>query len=311
MTTETLVRDNLLAGGVPPVLGRGTLALGAGALTRGSVLGRILLAIAAAAAGENNTGNGTCTGVALGVGAQVGTYTLTCVGSSGTLAAVAGDAVGTGNGVLTLDATTPLLTGAQPGVYQIVCVEPGTNVGTFQVLDPNGVFIGSYTVGGADFATQIKFAIADGSTDFAAGDYFEVTVTAGVPSNGLATFTVTDPNGAALANATVGTAYVGQVLFTLNDGTTNFAIGDAFTIAVSATLGNWKLCNSASTDGSQHPDMILAEAADATSVAVPVPTYLEGVFNEDALTFGGTDTADTHRQAMRDKGMHLQTVIHG
>lgn len=83
-----------------------------------------------------------------------------------------------GSGALTADATTPVLAGAQVGVYTVVCVEPGTNVGTFAVYDPQGVFIGRYVVGGSAFATQIKFAIAD-ATDFVSGDHFTVTVAAG------------------------------------------------------------------------------------------------------------------------------------
>lgn len=86
---------------------------------------------------------------------------------------------GTGNGVLTPDATTPILAGAQIGTYRIVAIEPGSNVGTFAVFDPNGVHIGNHVVAGAAFATQIKFAIADGSTDFIAGDAFSYVVAGG------------------------------------------------------------------------------------------------------------------------------------
>lgn len=87
----------------------------------------------------------------------------------------AADAGNTGNGVFTIDATTPVLADAKNGVYRIVCIEPVTNLGTFAVIDPKGVEIGRYIVGNT-FATQIKFAIADGATDFVAGDAFSVTV---------------------------------------------------------------------------------------------------------------------------------------
>ena len=85
---------------------------------------------------------------------------------------------GTGNGVLTMDATTPVVAGAQIGKYKVLFIEPTTNLGTFEVEDPNGVVIGSGVVGTA-FNNQIKFAIADGSTDFSAGDTFTLTVAAG------------------------------------------------------------------------------------------------------------------------------------
>jgi hypothetical protein len=83
-----------------------------------------------------------------------------------------------GKGALTPDATTPLLAGAQAGAYKAVCIAADTDSGTFRVFDPSGNVLGDVVVG-ATFANQIKFAIADGGTDFAAGDTFTVTVAAG------------------------------------------------------------------------------------------------------------------------------------
>lgn len=87
----------------------------------------------------------------------------------------AADAGNTGNGVFTIDATTPVLADAKNGVYRVVCIEPVTNLGTFAVIDPKGAEIGRAIVGTV-FSNQIKFAIADGATDFVAGDAFSVTV---------------------------------------------------------------------------------------------------------------------------------------
>jgi hypothetical protein len=67
---------------------------------------------------------------------------------------------------------------AKPGVYATVCVEAATNGGTFLVEDPNGVIIGKAVVG-TPFAGEVNFALADGSTDFVAGDRFAITVAAG------------------------------------------------------------------------------------------------------------------------------------
>jgi hypothetical protein len=89
-----------------------------------------------------------------------------------TAAAVAGN---TGNGAFS--AVTPGV-GVQPGVYRVVCIEPIANAGVFTVEDPLGVTIGRANVGVA-FAGQINFTIADGATDFVAGDSFNVTVAAG------------------------------------------------------------------------------------------------------------------------------------
>lgn len=90
-------------------------------------------------------------------------------------AASAAKAGNTGNGVLTL-ATPAAVAGAQAGVYRVVFVEPVTNLGTFVVEDPNGKVIGEGVVGTA-FSNQIAFTIADGATDFVAGDSFNITVT--------------------------------------------------------------------------------------------------------------------------------------
>ncbi|WP_315768225.1 head decoration protein [Bradyrhizobium sp. SZCCHNR2012] len=98
-----------------------------------------------------------------------------------TTASAAADAPNTGNGVLTLDVSTPVLAAAQDGIYRLLCIAAVANAGTFEVFDPKGVSIGKYNVGAAAFANQIKFTIADGATDFVAGDAFSVTV--GVESN--------------------------------------------------------------------------------------------------------------------------------
>jgi hypothetical protein len=82
----------------------------------------------------------------------------------------------TGQGVLTMDPTTPLLAGALPGVYVATCTVAAAGAGTFQVTGPTGAVLGNVTVGGAAFATLIKFTIADGAPDFVVGDFFSIEV---------------------------------------------------------------------------------------------------------------------------------------
>lgn len=95
--------------------------------------------------------------------------------NAGATASFSADAGNTGNGVLSLSGT-PVLAAAKTGRYRAVCIEPGTNVGTFAVFDPDGVEIGRHIVAGAAFATQIGFSIADGATDFVAGDAFSIDI---------------------------------------------------------------------------------------------------------------------------------------
>ncbi|MCF8265828.1 MAG: hypothetical protein K9I99_15115, partial [Melioribacteraceae bacterium] len=91
---------------------------------------------------------------------------------------VAADGGNTGNGVFTLDATTPKLARAKAGIYKVVCIAAATNGGTFRVTDPEGYVLGDVAVA-ATFSNQIKFSIADGATDFVVGDTFDVTIAAG------------------------------------------------------------------------------------------------------------------------------------
>jgi hypothetical protein len=107
-------------------------------LAAGTVLGRIILA---AAASETHAGN-------------------------------------TGNGVMTLDAVTPVRAGAKLGVYTATVTVAAANGGTFRVEDPDGFVLGDVVVG-ATFDDDIKFVIADGAADFIVGDKFLITVAAG------------------------------------------------------------------------------------------------------------------------------------
>jgi hypothetical protein len=88
---------------------------------------------------------------------------------------VAADAGNTGNGVFTIDGTNPVSSNAIDGAYRVECIAVAANSGTFSVTDPKGVEIGRVAVA-ATFNNQIKFVIADGATDFAAGDAFTVLV---------------------------------------------------------------------------------------------------------------------------------------
>jgi hypothetical protein len=84
----------------------------------------------------------------------------------------------TGNGVLTMDGTTPVLAGAKPGVYTARLITAAANGGTFRVIDPDGFVLGDVAVG-ATFSNDIKFAVADGATDFVVGDGFDITIATG------------------------------------------------------------------------------------------------------------------------------------
>lgn len=91
----------------------------------------------------------------------------------GTATAAAKAGGNTGNGTITMDATTPILAGAKPGIYTVRF----TAATAFIVEDPDGFDLGIGATGTA-FADDLKFAIAAGGTAFVAGDGFDITVTA-------------------------------------------------------------------------------------------------------------------------------------
>lgn len=104
----------------------------------------------------------------------------------------------TGNGILTMDGTTPVLAGAKPGVYTARVITAAANGGTFRVFDPDGFNLGEVAVG-ATFNNDLKFSIADGSSDFIVGDGFDITVATG--SGKYAPLTLAGNNGSEKAAA--------------------------------------------------------------------------------------------------------------
>jgi len=166
-------------------------------------------------------------------GVAAGVYKVVCIGGTFTATAAAKSG-NTGNGVITMGSPSTAV-GAVAGLYRATCIATATNGGTFAVQDPTGEIIGVASVGAA-FSGPVKFTIADGATDFALGDTFLITSAASVPAGG-GVFSVTTPAGAALANATVGSAYATQVAFTIAASGTDFAIGDEFDLTVTIAGG--------------------------------------------------------------------------
>lgn len=94
-----------------------------------------------------------------------------------TFSAAKTDVVGAGKGILTLANPAVDVATVKAGVYRVVFIEPASNAGAFQVEDPDGVVVGTGNAAVA-FDGPVKFTIADGATDFVAGDVALVTVSA-------------------------------------------------------------------------------------------------------------------------------------
>jgi len=283
---DTFNWDNLIAGSFPRSTTRVQLASGQGVLSRGTALGAAKLTIGAAVAGTH-----------------AGTETFT--------------------------AAPTLLAGAKAGVYHLACTTTGgAGVGVFSVIDPKGIRLQD-ALWGVAYADQIGFTIGTGSAT--AGDTYTITVTdastgtavqqidqgnnGGVATltaastltgavvgnyeivctavaGGVGTYSVTDPDGNALAAATQAVAYSTELSFTIGGGAP--IVGDSFIVVVTPAVVSYVVCNQAHVDGSQTLVYILADDKVDTTAAIMAAVYETGKFNGAAVTFGGTDTWANH-----------------
>lgn len=204
----------------------------------------------------------------LDIGTVMGKITV----GGGTPAAAVANGGNAGNGTI---GTVTALAGAQVGAYTLSF----TSATAFNVYDPKGNLVGSGTVGTA-FANQLGFTVTAGSTAFAAGDSFTVAVppgsyaaNAGNTGNGTCgavtakagcqagtysgqfitatKFNLYDPFGKFVGGGATGTAFANQLGFTITAGSTAFAAGDGFSIAVQSGPGLVVPLNFSAVDGSQ------------------------------------------------------------
>ncbi|BBK36079.1 hypothetical protein STAQ_11570 [Allostella sp. ATCC 35155] len=120
-----------------------------------------------------------------------------------------------GNGVL---GAVTVGVGAIPGIFRLEIFQTATDGGAFAVTGPDGRLLGIGRVGVAFAGGGLAFTLADGGTDFAAGDAFAITV-----SPGSGKLVELDPAG------TLGTAVAAAVLV---DPVTVPAAGDAPALAL-------------------------------------------------------------------------------
>jgi Bacteriophage lambda head decoration protein D len=158
------------------------------------------------------------------------------------------------------------------------------------------------TAGGGNTGNGTMGSVAAGGTDLQAGTYtarcVKVVANAG-------DFEIVAPDGSVIGIATTAVAYTSSHLdLTIADGSTDFALGDTFTIAVTGS-GKFKMSLAAATDGSQTPVAVLSEDTDASAADVASIAYFQGEFDENEIVFGTGHTAASVRDALRDKGVRL------
>jgi hypothetical protein len=123
-------------------------------------------------------------------------------------------------------------------------------------------------------------------------------------------FAVVDPEGVALGNATVGTAFANaQINFTVAAGGTAFVAGDSFVLDVADAVGTYIQSVKTASDGSQVPVAVLADDADASAGPVTTGAYLFGEFNLAALIYSATWTPATLTAALRPSGLFAKSSI--
>jgi hypothetical protein len=81
--------------------------------------------------------------------------------------------VNTGNGVF---GAVTVATSAQVGTYTLKITSAATNAGAFEVIDTKGEVAGIGNVGAPYSTGGLSFTLADGSSDFVAGDSFTILV---------------------------------------------------------------------------------------------------------------------------------------
>ena len=105
-----------------------------------------------------------------------------------------------------------------------------------------------------------------------------------------------------IADATVAVAYASSLInFTIADGSTDFAVGDSFTIAVAAGSGEVAALDLDGVDGTNRAAGIMVAAADATAAAVAGAAIVrDAMIDPDNLVWPTGISADQKAAALAD-----------
>ena len=112
-------------------------------------------------------------------------------------------------------------------------------------------------------------------------------------------FQVVAPSGVLLPDLTVGAAYTGgHIKLTIADGSTDFIVGDTFTVAVSGD-GKYYPCVQTAFDGTEQPVAILLEALAITVGTTATVLTRDAVIDDTYLVWGATyDSAPKKANAL-------------
>lgn len=196
-------------------------------------------------------------------------------------------------------------------VGRVVTIASGQNLKRGSVIGKvTAANSATLPVGGSSNGGVVNFGTITPDATAKDGSY-SVAVTTAKDGDTGAKFTVTAPGGQT-ATGTMGVAFAALGLaFTITDGLTTDAseVGDVYTFTVTAANGEYKLSASAANDGSQTPDLILAEDCNATAGDKTALAYERGDFNANALTLGTGHTVASIREGLRAKGITILPAL--
>ena len=147
------------------------------------------------------------------------------------------------------------------------------------------------TAGGGNTGNGTMTSVTGGASP-KVGDYTMTCV--GLDTNG-GVFSVKDPAGQALPAAAVGVAYTSdQINFTINDGATDFAVGDTFTVTVPVGGLQYRAVNFSGVDGSANAAGLSYATYDASASGQRTVAFTSGgtyeILPGDTIT-GATSTS--------------------
>lgn len=201
-----------------------------------------------------------------------------------------------------------LIAGDHPIVTSEVTVLTGNNLA-------KGTVLGKITAGTVP-TTGTKTGTGDGTMTAVTGGVnvkpgsYVATVIQAITNGGI--FKVVNPLGKIIGQCaiTAGAGGTGvfvsdEINFTITDGSTDFILGDLFTVVVPAGSGKFVAVNSTLINGAAEVFGVLMQDADASSGDIVSVAALCGEFNANALVFGGSDTAATRKTDARAKSIYF------
>jgi hypothetical protein len=219
---------------------------------------------------------------------------------------------------MTLNVSTIGENPQQPSIYAETFVPDQLVAGNLKLVSQpiqlmagnlmRGAILGQQTNNSIDVAAGTNTGTGTvGSTSLGTTETFGIFTLKALSAT---SFSVTDPEGNALPNATVGTAYANaEINFTITAGGTAFVAGDSFTLNVIEATGNYVLSVKTASDGSQNPSAILAMSTNASTGPQVAGAYVLGEFNQNAVSFDPSWTLPALQTALRPYGIFLKSSV--